>query len=170
MLTKNNCVGKKKHRCRLQSNQISERVLAQISERHGLSNKKQRFLLGIKRHVHFLMILAFCQWYCTSAMILLVVLVIIWYFHQSFCNSKISFVNRISFPLWNIIVNKKESLILRLPFCLLGRGGRTRCRLQSNQISERVLAHISERHGSSNKKQRFLLGMQSILPTTLVKK
>ena len=126
MLTKNNCVGKKKHRCRLQSNQISERVLAQISVRHGSSNKKQRFLLGIKRHVHFLMILAFCQWYCTSAMILLVVLVIIWYFHQSFCNSKISFANRISFPLGNIIVNKKESLILRLSFCLLGRGGRTR--------------------------------------------
>ena len=48
MLTKNNCVGKKKHRCRLQSNQISERVLAQISERHGSSNKKQGFLLGMQ--------------------------------------------------------------------------------------------------------------------------
>ena len=48
MLTKNNCVGKKKHRCRLQSNQISERVLAQISERHEKKKKKQGFLLGMQ--------------------------------------------------------------------------------------------------------------------------
>ena len=48
MLTKNNYVGKKKHRCRLQSNQISERVLAQISDRHVSSNKKQEFLLGMQ--------------------------------------------------------------------------------------------------------------------------
>lgn len=71
MLTKNNCVGKKKHRCRLQSNQISERVLAQISERHGSSNKKQGFLLGIKRHVYFFNDIGILP------MILLVVLVII---------------------------------------------------------------------------------------------
>ena len=53
MLTKNNCVGKKKHRCRLQSNQISERVLAQISERHGSSNKKTRVFVGYAKHTSY---------------------------------------------------------------------------------------------------------------------